>query len=106
MLLQVVTWLSVALGACGCDTLIYGFGPHPRSPRYAVAFTNRTEDRLHDVRAEWVERGVGYAPSAGILVPGATKIITMRLTPFRRQLKLCGSRATDVSRAGDEKEIF
>jgi hypothetical protein len=76
MLLQLTIWLLIVVaGAPGCDALLYGFGqPHPRSPRYAVGFANQTDGELHEVHAEWTSKGVDYAASAGILVPGAVKI--------------------------------
>lgn len=55
------------------NTSLYGVGPHPRWPQYAVGFANRTGEQLSGVESEWVINGVKYNPGAGILAPGAEK---------------------------------
>ena len=75
MLLQLTTWLLIVIGAPGCDALMYGFGqPHPRSPRYAIGFANKTHSELHNVHTMWTWKGRDYGASAGILMPGSVAV--------------------------------
>lgn len=63
--------ISMSLVVSGCEALLYDSGPHPRWPRYAMAFANDTDRDMHDVRAEWSLKGHIYVSRAGYLSVGA-----------------------------------
>lgn len=55
------------------NTSLYGVGPRPRWPEYAIGFANRTKEQFSGVESEWVINGTKYNPGAGILEPGSEK---------------------------------
>ena len=64
----VILTIILSLSGGGCDFLIYGFGPHPRWPRYAIGFSNATLDKIDQVRLDWKIGGEEYDETAGIIV--------------------------------------
>ena len=65
--------ILIVLGVAGCTLPVFG-SRHPRSPEYAVGFTNRTGEELREVRVEWTYAGESYAVTGGIFSPGTAKV--------------------------------
>src|SRR6185437_14110786 len=70
-LISLVVLLCV--NSSGCDFLVYGFGPHPRSPRYSFGFSNAMRERIDDVELKFVAAGHEYLIQPGVLIVEARK---------------------------------